>query len=67
MSVQKTATNTATVTFGFTCRTLTGSALPAAAKLLTCVLPHHLDAKCSAPTVLSVRSSLIRPWMPIGP
>ena len=54
LTLQKTAKDAARITFGYMCRATVGGAVPAAARLLTCVLPHHIDAGCTAPTVLPV-------------
>ena len=54
LRLQKTAKDTARITFGYVCRATAGGAAPATARLLTCVLPHHVDAGCTAPTILAV-------------
>lgn len=50
-----TGKNTASVMFRYMARTL-GNVRASSGSLLTCVLPHHVDAKQNAPVVLKVRS-----------
>lgn len=47
--------NTASVMFRYMARTL-ANVRATKGSLLTCVLPHHVDANQNAPVVLKVRS-----------